>query len=493
MRGAFLALLLLLLASSLISAASPDTLWTRTLEGSYSESAWYVEETSDYGYVITGYTDSTAQGEGGIYRDIYIVKLDQYGGFAWEKTYGEEANDEVAGSAKETRDGGLIVAGYAYDQFGAESANFYLMKLDALGNFLWDNDYDFNNAGDAGTDACQTLNGGYIIVGTSIYYSTSQGMYDWGANIVRTNSYGAEQNHILVDKPGDQHLNRVVPTADSGAIAVGIAAGMYIVKIDKYGDTTWTKEYGGVGEGWSILQLADGGYVAFGDRTFSAPEMKDFWLIRLNSAGDILWTRRYRNAESDLGYGLDQTRDGGFIMAGELHPGADVDRTDLYIIRTNSNGDTLWTKTIGGERNEHAYCVKQASDGGYIIAGTTDFYGNDPDFYIVKLAADNATGVTDDRESLPLSFTLGANYPNPFNPLTTIEYSVPSRAHVSIEVFDVLGRKVRTLVDEPRSAGSHRVVWNGCDNAGQPVSTGLYLYRLKADDLVQTRKMMLLK
>jgi hypothetical protein len=94
---------------------------------------------------------------------------------------------------------------------------------------------------------------------------------------------------------------------------------------------------------------------------------------------------------------------------------------------------------------------------------------------------------------LPYRLALSQNYPNPFNPVTTIEYSVPSRAQVTIEIFNVLGQKVRTLVNETKSAGSYRIEWNGVDYAGRPVSTGVYLYRFQAGDVVHTKKMLLIK
>ena len=485
-----LAAVFIILAPVLVSAAAPDTLWTRTFGGASFEWAWYVEETSDHGYVITGYTGSTAHGD----RDIYLVKLNQDGSFAWDKTYGQEQCAEEAGSAKETTDDGLIVAGYGVGQFGDEGANFYLMKLDASGNLLWDEDYDYDTTTDYGSDVCQTLDGGFILVGSSYYFSSSQGQYDWGINIVRTDASGAKQHHILVDRPGIQSLNRVIPTADSGAIAIGTAGAIYIVKIDKYGDTTWTKGYGGVGTGWSIVQLADGGYVAFGDRDDSPPEDEDFWLLRLTPTGDTLWTRRYRNPAPDLGYGLDQTSDGGFVMTGEMYRNAGIDPTDIYIVRTNSNGDTLWTKTVGGDGYERSYCVKQTFDGGFIVVGRTDSFGaGDDDFYIVKLAPESPTDVAETLEPLPFFYALGANFPNPFNLATVIEFSVPHRVQVSLDIFDVLGRKVRTLVDERKSPGSYRVDWDGRDESGKTVSTGVYVYRLKADDFVQSRKMVLLK
>ncbi|SYZ72488.1 exported hypothetical protein [Candidatus Zixiibacteriota bacterium] len=471
-------------------AAAPDTLWTRTFGGASFEWPWYVEETSDDGYVITGYTGSTPHGD----RDIYIVKLNQDGSFAWDKTYGQQDCAEEAGSTKETSDGNLIVAGYGSGEFGDEGANFYMMKLDASGNLIWDEDYDYDTTTDYGYDVCQTLDGGYIMVGFSYYYSTMQSQYDWGFNVVKTDANGVKQNHILADKWGIQHLNRVIPTADSGAVAIGTAGAIYIVKINKYGDTTWTKGYGGSGAGWSIVQLADGGYMAFGEREYNPPEYEDFWLLRLNSSGDTLWTKRYRNPSTDHGYGMDQTSDGGFIMCGEMYRNAGMDPTDYYIIRTDANGDTLWTKTIGGDWYERSYCIKQTSDGGYIIAGRTDSYGaGDDDFYIVKLAPDDISDVNEASAPIPTSFTLGDNYPNPFNPVTTIEYTLARRADVNLEIFNILGERICTLVAETKPAGSYRITWDGTTDTGGSVATGIYFYRLSANNEMQVKKMVMVK
>ncbi|MDX9859029.1 MAG: FlgD immunoglobulin-like domain containing protein [candidate division Zixibacteria bacterium] len=96
-------------------------------------------------------------------------------------------------------------------------------------------------------------------------------------------------------------------------------------------------------------------------------------------------------------------------------------------------------------------------------------------------------------EELPSQFTLDQNYPNPFNPSTTISYALPSPALVSVDVFNVLGQKVRTLVDETQEAGRHEVVWDGTDAAGITVSSGVYFYRVTADDITRSRKMLLLK
>jgi hypothetical protein len=101
--------------------------------------------------------------------------------------------------------------------------------------------------------------------------------------------------------------------------------------------------------------------------------------------------------------------------------------------------------------------------------------------------------ISDDQPLLPAGYSLGQNYPNPFNPTTTIEFSLPRRSEVVISVYNILGRKVLTLLDEELPAGYHRLVWNGKSGRGQDVATGLYFYRIKAGDFVQTKKMLLLK
>ncbi|MBC8215012.1 MAG: T9SS type A sorting domain-containing protein, partial [Candidatus Marinimicrobia bacterium] len=115
-----------------------------------------------------------------------------------------------------------------------------------------------------------------------------------------------------------------------------------------------------------------------------------------------------------------------------------------------------------------------------------------PAFNTLKLFV-TATGLATDDILLPEEFALRQNYPNPFNPVTTIQYNLPDDAHVSMVVYDIMGRQVRTLVNDVQSAGYRTVKWNATNEMGQPVSAGMYFYVLKADDFTQIRKMVLLK
>ena len=90
--------------------------------------------------------------------------------------------------------------------------------------------------------------------------------------------------------------------------------------------------------------------------------------------------------------------------------------------------------------------------------------------------------------ALPHAFSLSQNYPNPFNPSTTIKYDLPSPCRVNIEIYDILGRRVMTLVDEEQVAGSHQAIWNASDKA-----SGIYFYRIQAGEFVETKKMLLVR
>jgi hypothetical protein len=113
--------------------------------------------------------------------------------------------------------------------------------------------------------------------------------------------------------------------------------------------------------------------------------------------------------------------------------------------------------------------------------------------YNIYLEGDGPTVTLDDDPSMPQSFALHANYPNPFNPTTTILYDLPESATVHLVIYDVLGKQIKTLVNQPHDAGVKTAVWDGTDDLGRPVSAGVYLYQIQAGGFSKTKKMVLLK
>jgi YD repeat-containing protein len=126
----------------------------------------------------------------------------------------------------------------------------------------------------------------------------------------------------------------------------------------------------------------------------------------------------------------------------------------------------------------------QASDG-----QLTSRPSNEEGFFVLDLT----TSVEEPRAGLPTDFALYPNYPNPFNPETTIRYDLPVRAEVRLTIYDLLGRTVRTLVAQTQSAGAHSAVWDGRDDAGRQLASGVYVYRLEAGAFKQSAKMLLMK
>ncbi|MBP6672572.1 MAG: T9SS type A sorting domain-containing protein, partial [Bacteroidetes bacterium] len=105
----------------------------------------------------------------------------------------------------------------------------------------------------------------------------------------------------------------------------------------------------------------------------------------------------------------------------------------------------------------------------------------------------SVTSVKPVGEAVPGQFTLGQNYPNPFNPTTQIEYNVPVRSNVAINIFNILGQKVASIVNDVHEAGTHRATWNGKDFSGKTVASGIYFYQMQSGSFEQVKKMMLMK
>jgi hypothetical protein len=193
----------------------------------------------------------------------------------------------------------------------------------------------------------------------------------------------------------------VQQTSDGGYIIAGRApsydastSNAYLVKTNPSGDTIWTKRYGrGRWDGgYSVKQTSDGGYIITGTTVSFEASGSNVFLFKTNASGDTLWTRVYGGPYDDWGYSVQQTSDGGYIVAGYTSSSQDYYKNDAYLIKTNASGDTIWTRTYGGADIDQAYSVGLTSDGGYIVAGSTRSY--DAGREHVYLVRTNATGDT---------------------------------------------------------------------------------------------------
>ncbi|MFH1321671.1 MAG: T9SS type A sorting domain-containing protein [Bacteroidota bacterium] len=362
--------------------ANAQVIFQETFGGIGSDFGESVQQTADGGYIITGVTYSF--GAGGM--DVYLIKTSSTGDTLWTKAYG--GTDEDKGwSVQQTSDGGYIITGYT-GSFGAGSFDVYLIKTNSSGDTLWTKVYG-GTSGDGGYSVQQTADSGYIITG----YTNSFGAGSYDVYLIKTNSSG---NTLWTKTYGGTDWDEghsVQQTADGGYIITGktgsSGAGdwdVYLIKTNSSGDTLWTKTYGGTDgdEGYSVQQTADGGYIITGSTYSFGTGQEDVYLIKTNSTGDTLWTKTYGGINNDVGNSVQQTLDGGYIIAGWMYS-TGAGSYDVYLIKTNPNGDTLWTKIFGGIGFDGGSFVQQTADGGYIITGggfdrvyliKTDAYGN---------------------------------------------------------------------------------------------------------------------
>ena len=394
MKSLVLCFLAALIAVPLLfGQPNPDTLWTRTYGGSFDDVANYVQQTLDGGYIIAGYTES--DGVGG--QDFYLLKTNSLGDIQWTHTYGG-IGDDYCQSAQQTTDSGYVLIGDTYS-FGHGNRDIYLVKTNSLGDTLWTRTYG-GSGYDGSNDVKQTSDGGYIICGHIDFYGPHSG----------------DLYLVKIDGIGDTLWTRtfrwggyidnatsIQQTSDGGYIVAGYTWlnnwDVVLVKTDSLGSEQWSHIYhGNGGDFFTGIQITEGGgYIGAG----CTSSWSDCWLVMVDSLGDTLWTRTYGESSGEEFLSLQKTIDGKYIMAGYTES-LIYGGQELYIVKTDSIGDTLWTRRYGGTQDEKAHSIDNTTDGGYIAAGWTESFGSGgKDVYLVKLGSDEVS-------------MLGDNCSNPF-------------------------------------------------------------------------------
>jgi hypothetical protein len=258
--------------------------------------------------------------------------------------------------------------------------------------------------------------------------------------------------------------------------------------------------YGGTtgGKGNSVLENSNNDIILTGYYYYHSGGTyfyADVHLIKTNSVGDLVWDKTIWR--TGIGNSVRESSDQGFIVVAKSTFDEMGNTGNLLLIKTNSIGDTLWTRKFLSNKDGVAYSVQQASDEGFIFTGYIQTEIFNTDVIITKTIPDTATVNVIDQHSTRLSkYFLIQNYPNPFNPSTRIQYTVNSTQKVTLRVYDLLGREVVTLVNEEKPAGSYEVEFTVGQSAsgGFPVlPSGIYFYQLRAGTYVETKKMVLLK
>ena len=249
---------------------------------------------------------------------------------------------------------------------------------------------DFGGIGnDIGYSVKQTADGGLIIVGST----DSWGNGETDIWLIKTNNEGIEEwDKTFGGGEGDWGTS-VQQTADNGFIILGhtLSFGngyydIFMIKTDSEGNEIWVKTFGGNEEdfGYSVIQTSDGGYILVGFTVSFGSGNKDVWIIKTDSQGNEEWNKTYGGSEREIGFAVEQTSDDGFIITGLTETNT-FGLYDILLIKTDINGENIWEKNIGNGNYEVGSSVKQTQDGGFIITGYTISYGNGArDIWLVK-------------------------------------------------------------------------------------------------------------
>lgn len=382
------------LPSNVSAEIAPEIQWSRNVGGNLEEIAYDIVQTSDGGYIVAGmkYIVNT-------FEDIYVIKFSESGDVEWEKNY-ENSKKDFANSIMQAKDGGYIICGGTFSNTEGVS-DYYIIKLDSAGNVQWERKF-----GDIQGEICeaviQTMDGGYMAAGGKWL-----NLYDRDMYLVKLDADGNLEWEKLIDGGNDDGAYDIQQTPDRGYIIAGYTRSlvdgdynMFIVRTDSHGDTKWKSDFGGSGsdQAYSIEQHRNG-YIAAG-YTKSYNEFSDVYVVDLNLDGEMVWEKSYGIDDTqEEARSIKNTADGGFILAGRTNQYA-YGSFDAYLLKLDRDGNELWSQVFGGQNSDMGYAVLQSQDGGYVIAGQTKSYGSAGDVYIVKTEG-QAGSMTGRRVDIP--------------------------------------------------------------------------------------------
>ncbi|MBK7887443.1 MAG: T9SS type A sorting domain-containing protein [Bacteroidetes bacterium] len=409
--------LILILFINTSSVLAQEIQWQNTIGGSKIDGMFSVQKTNDGGFILGGHSDSNISGDKTEnsfgYWDYWIVKTDSLGNIWWQNTIGGSAGD-VLNSVQQTSDGGYILGGYSYSSIGGDKSenslgvcDYWVLKTDSVGNIQWQNTIGGSNW-DVLFTVQETVDGGFILGGESTSNisgdksENSLGLKDYWVvkidsvgNILWQNTIGGNDNDILTS---------IQQTTDGGYILGGYSISdisgdktensfgiwdYWIVKTDSLGNIQWQNTIGGsAGDKLnSVQQTSDGGYILGGYSESNISGVKtencfgdeDYWIVKTDSIGNIQWQKTIGGSFEDYLISVKQTDDRGYFLGGHSLSNISGSKTensigdsDAWIIKTDSIGKIVWQNTIGGSLEESLFSLDITSNKEYVFGGKSD-------------------------------------------------------------------------------------------------------------------------
>lgn len=358
--------------------------WERTFGTNGDETGEYIVATSDGGFAIMGFSGPNEA------RYYLIIKTDASGNMEWSKTYKttDIGSCFLACGFIQTQDGGYAISAGKGDYLKLE-------KFNSTGDFQWYHEYgmigderEYSNA------VIQTQDGSYVLAG-----ATNGSMDFYSAYIVKTDSNGNELWNQSYGTNVFDILGAIQQTSDGGFILGGFSytkefsQDILLIRTDSNGNVIWHKTYGGTPSErlMSVLETDDKGFIV-GGITETNSNQGDYLLMKVDSAGNLKWNKSFGGPLSECNFdwpgacSLIQTSDGGFAFIGNTKSFSKAGGFDIWLIKTDANGNAVWDNTYGTDSNENTKSLVQTADGGIVFVATKDSGGaGDYDVWLVKI------------------------------------------------------------------------------------------------------------
>ena len=471
-----------------VLSAQPTIQWQKTFGGTFGDEAEVIQQTTDGGYILGGYTSSN---DGDVFGnngslDFWMIKLNANGVVQWKKTYGGSLDESIYGM-QQTLDGGYVAVGYTRSTNGDVSGHngyfdAWVLKLNANGSIQWQKALGGSGWEDA-WDVQQTTDGGYIVVGQSSStdgdVTINHGYADYW--IVKLSSTGTIEWQRSHGGNYDDIAYAVKQTLDGGYIVAGASASTdgdvtgnhgntdyWVVKLNFDGKIEWEKSLGGsyLDRPNDIHLTHDGGYIVFGMAYSMDGDVTgnhgafDFWVVKLSKTGDLEWQKALGGSTEEFARTMNLTNDNGYILTGLAgSTNGDVIGNDgggdLWVVKLSEMGELEWQKTYGGTKAELGSSIQQTTDGGYVVAGYAWSSDGDvsvnkgqTDFWVVKLSPEATSTSTPTTQTLQL-------YPNPatntisISPAVALAEEGVAPQTLSIQITNLLGQVLSHQTSPP--------------------------------------------
>ena len=417
-------------------------IWDRRFGGTSNDYCQVVLETSDGGYIAAGYSMSSVSGNRteptwGV-NDYWLVKVNTNGAKQWDKRFGGNGSD-YAYSIRQTADGGYIVGGQSTTGINGDKTeshwgqgDYWIVKVASNGAKQWDKRFGGTDS-DELRSVLQTPDGGYFLAGHSLSglngdkSESSRGSNDFW--VVKTTTNGVKQWDKRYGGSGNEALRSACLTSDGGYLLAGYSDSgiggdkseasrgsndFWIVKISSTGVKQWDKRFGGGGDDrlMSIRPTADDGYILAGtsdspiggDRTDTPRGGRDFWVVKVDAAGNKQWDKAFGATGWEWAYDIRQTIDGGYVVGGMTTSDQEGDITeptrgnvDYWIVKMSDSGAKQWDRRFGGANWDQFLSLDQCVDGSFIFGGYSESgIGGDKtenswgsfknDYWLIKMA-----------------------------------------------------------------------------------------------------------